>query len=109
MKPKIPQHLSKSTKAWWRQIQQAYGVSDPIGLSLLQQAAEAKDRMLSARESLDRDGMTFLDRFGKPKVHPLCAVVRDCEASFRAALKALKLDPDAVTTPRDAFSEFDED
>lgn len=54
--------------------------------------ALALDRGEQARALLSRDGLVQPDRFGQPKPHPGCVIVRDAESSFRSALRDLRLD-----------------
>lgn len=84
--------VSKPAKKLWRQILGEFDIDDPAGLAILKVAIEAWDRAREAREAIDRDGPTYLDRFGSPKPHPLLTVERDARAQFLLALKQLNLD-----------------
>ena len=90
MKP--PAGIGDAAAAWWRSVQDEYGISDSAGMALLEQAALALDRAEQGRALLARDGLVQPDRFGQPKPHPACVIVRDAEASFRSALRDLRLD-----------------
>ena len=91
--------MSAEARAWWRRLQQEYGISDEGGRLLLQTAMEAYQRMRDAQEAVSAEGMTVKDRFGAIKVHPLLNVERDCRAQMLAALKALRLDVEPVKAP----------
>jgi phage terminase small subunit len=77
---------------------------EPHHVRLLTLAAEAWDRAAAAREVVDRDGMTFADRFGQPKPRPEIAIERDSRIGFARLLRELGLDvekpPEAPRMPR---------
>lgn len=100
MKITVPNHLSDAAKKWFREIADAYAISDRAGLLLLQQAAEAWDRAVECREAIARDGACVRDRWGQVKAHPLLATERDARAGFLAAVKHLQLDVAAVPQER---------
>ncbi|OPY76218.1 MAG: hypothetical protein A4E63_00189 [Syntrophorhabdus sp. PtaU1.Bin050] len=92
MSNRAPRHLSIDARKIWREIIDEYEIDDPAGLKILRVALEAYDRAQAARETIDRDGMAILDKFGQVKPHPLLAAERDNRAAFLAGLKALNLD-----------------
>lgn len=92
MKKLAPVHLSDAAKRWWRELQKEYDIDDPAGLLLLQTAMESFDRMKAAQAQIAVEGQTVLDRFDKPKPHPLLTVERDARAQLLLALKSLNLD-----------------
>lgn len=87
-----PDHLGEAGRDLWRAVATEYAVQDAAGLALLASAAECADRVAQAREQIERDGLTVLDRFGQRKPHPAAAIERDARAGMLAALKALNLD-----------------
>ncbi|MGD9890307.1 MAG: P27 family phage terminase small subunit [Dehalococcoidia bacterium] len=96
--PRPPRHLSVATRKWWAQIVADY-VLESHHLKILTLAAEAWDRGQTAREVLDREGLTFIDRFGQPKARPEVAIARDSATVYLRALRELDLD---VEPPADA-------
>jgi len=84
--------LSKEALGLKDRIKTEYGIVDEGGLLLLQTAFEAFDMMRKAQRIINKDGLTFKDRFYQVKTHPLCNVVRDARAQFLQALKQLNLD-----------------
>jgi hypothetical protein len=92
MKINKPSNLSNEAKRIWSEIITEYGIDDPAGLRILRVSLEAYDRAQAARKQIDRDGMTFFDKSGQPKIHPLIPCERDSRAAFLAGLKALNLD-----------------
>lgn len=105
MKIKPPAHLQPATAAWWLSVTDDFDL-DPHHIRLLTLAAEAWDRGQQAREVIDRDGMTYLDRFGCPKPRPEVAIERDSRIGFARLLRELALEgvaaPEAPRTPRTA-------
>jgi hypothetical protein len=91
----VPSHLSPEMAAWW--------LSAAVGLSVsrrlvLTAAAESWDRAAQARELVDRDGITLMDRFGQAKANPATVVERDQRSAFAALVRQLEL-PDALLGP----------
>ncbi len=95
---RAPQHLRPETRRWWRHCVTEWPL-EPHHLKLLTIAAESWDRLTAAREIIDRDGMTFLDRLGHPRPHPEIAIERDCKISFMRALRELDLDLEPPAAP----------
>ena len=93
---RTPSNLSDEAGRWWRKIQKEYEIFDEGGLLILQVAFEAFDRMRGAQEIIDSEGVTFVDRFGQVKAHPLCSVERDARSQMLAALKSLNLDMEPI-------------
>src|SRR5262245_5146190 len=89
--PQPPAHLGEDGLALWSGVQDEYGITDPAGLELLRQAAEAADRVASVRKQIDKAGELLVIK-GIPRVNPLCAVERDQRAAVTRCLKALNLD-----------------
>lgn len=102
---KPPAHLRPATRRWFSLVLNDYEL-DPHHIRLLTLAAEAWDRGQAAREVIDRDGMTFADRFGQPKARPEVAIERDSRIGFARLLRELALDVDgpdeAPRAPRTA-------
>jgi P27 family predicted phage terminase small subunit len=89
---RAPNHLSKEAKKIWREIVAEYAIDDIAGLKILRVGLEAFDRAQAARVTIDREGMTVLDKFNQTKSHPLLPIERDSRAAFLSGLKALNLD-----------------
>jgi len=95
-KTPAPKHLSAESKRFWAEILKEYCIEDPAGLKILRVALEALDRAQAAREQIEQDGMTYIDKAGQPKGNPLLPVERDSRAAFLAGMKALNLDPEGM-------------
>jgi P27 family predicted phage terminase small subunit len=91
--PPAPAHLQAPGARFWRRIAEAFQL-EPYHLDLLEQACEALDRAEGARERIDADGLTVLDRFGQVKANPLCAVERDARSQFRMLYRELGVNDD---------------
>lgn len=87
-----PKSLPKHEADLWREYVAAYEFNGPAAYGLLQVALEAHARCREAKEAIDRDGLLLLDRYGKPRQHPLVHCERDARAAYLAALKHLNLD-----------------
>jgi P27 family predicted phage terminase small subunit len=73
-----------------------FALEDEHDRARLLAACEACDRMTEAREVLDTEGLTYLDRFDQPKPRPEIAVERDSRVAMLRALRELGLDAAAV-------------
>ena len=92
-KPSKLDHLKPETLAWLQEIQGDY-VLEPHHARLLILAAEAWDRCQQAREVIDREGLTYVDRFGSPKSRPEISIERDGRLAFARLIRELNLDID---------------
>ena len=61
---------------------------------LLRLACEALDRASQAEEVINREGITYDDRFGTPRTRPEVRVKVEAENAFRMLIKQLNLDED---------------
>lgn len=87
--PKVPVGLSKAGAALWAAIQREYRVVDSAGLAVLEQAMRSWERAEGARRQLDREGITFKDRWSQRRPHPALPVERDSRAAFMQGIKQL--------------------
>jgi phage terminase small subunit len=94
---KAPRHLKAATRRWAQEIADSY-VLESHHHRLLIAAAECLDRMASAREIVDREGMTIDGRFGK-KIHPAVMIEKDNKVVFARLIRELNLD-DSPEAPR---------
>ena len=92
MKNNPPTHLTRDSKALWRELATEYGILDRAGVLLLTTAMEARDRMKAATRAIEAEGQTVTDRFGQIRLHPLVTCERDARSAMLAALRALNLD-----------------
>ena len=72
---KAPSHLRPATKKWFKSVLADYEL-EGHHTRLLTLAAEALDQAQTAREVLDKDGQTFVDRFGQPKERPEVGILQ---------------------------------
>jgi phage terminase small subunit len=97
-KIKAPAHLKPATRAWFMQVCADYDL-EPHHLRLLTLAGESWDRGCEAREALERNGLTFTDRWGNPKGRPEIAVERDSRIAFARLCRELDLSEEATPLP----------
>ena len=65
---------------------------EPHHVRLLTLAYEAYDSAQEARETLEREGKTYIDRSDQPKPRPEVAIQRDSAIGFARMLRELDLD-----------------
>lgn len=99
---KPPNHLRPETAQWFKDVTSQYEL-EPHHVRLLTLAAESWDRCQQAREVLNRDGLTYRDRFGAPRARPEVAIERDARMAFARLVRELGLDllppPEAPRPP----------
>lgn len=97
--PSAPRHLRPQTRLWFKEVVQEFEL-ESHHLRLLRLAGESWDRGQQAREALEKEGLTFLDRFGQPHARPEVAIERDSRIAFARILRELALDVPAPDDPR---------
>jgi phage terminase small subunit len=97
--PRAPQHLAAATKKWWNLVVGDYEL-EAHHLRLLTLACSAWDRAEAARVALDKEGLTYADRFGAPRLRPEVAVERDARLAFARLLRELALDVEPPSESR---------
>ena len=93
-----PKHLKAATRRWFEAVCSEF-VLEPHHEKLLTLAAESWDRCAEARKVIDKEGLTFTDRFGQPKSRPEVGIERDSRIAFARLLRELNLD---VEPPQDS-------
>lgn len=88
---KPPAHLQSPTRKWFAEVVETFDL-ESHHLRLLTLAGESWDRCVAAREVLDREGLTFTDRFAAPHARPEIAIERDSRVSFARLIRELDLD-----------------
>jgi P27 family predicted phage terminase small subunit len=92
-----PAHLSAATAQWWVSVMTEYAL-EPHHIRLLTLACEAYDSAQEARETLQREGKIYIDRFDQPKPRPEVTIQRDSAIGFARMLRELDLD---ISSPTD--------
>jgi len=87
-----PAHLKAAGRQLWRRILADFELSEHHHLVLLQTACEAMDRLTEARELIDKAGLTVLDRYEVPKLHPAISVEQVSRQALIRCLRELSLD-----------------
>ena len=90
-----PAHLTPATRRWFRSVIAGYQL-EPHHVKLLTAAAEAWDRLVEARKTIEDKGMFYTNRFNEPRAHPALAVERDSRLGFARLVREIGLaDEDA--------------
>lgn len=92
VKIQFKKNVRRESRQEVRRLIDEYGITDAGGLLLLAAFADADSLERNAEDQVNEDGLTFKDRFGQIKSHPLLPTIRDARAQRLAALKALNLD-----------------
>lgn len=87
-----PPQLSDAAKAWWLEFVAEFDFSQPHHYQSLKLAFEALDRARWAVESMEANGMVYVDRWGQPKARPEVAIARDNTVLFCRVLREMGLD-----------------
>ncbi|MER9032420.1 P27 family phage terminase small subunit [Mesorhizobium sp. M0674] len=97
---KPPAHLSPAARKFFRTVVENYTLQDHH-VKLLTLASEALDRGEQARKTLEKEGITYVDRFGSPRAHPCVSIERDARTGYARLLRELSLDfeDDDVSRP----------
>ena len=95
---RAPRHLHPATRKWFREVVSEWGLEEHH-VRILIGACEAFDRCTQAREVIDREGLTYLDRFDAPRARPEIAVERDSRTAFLRAVRELDLDCEPPAQP----------
>ena len=95
-KPKPPRHLKPETAKWWAWVVEEFKL-ELHHIRLLTLAADAWDRCQQARQIIDKEGLTYEDRFDQPVSRPEVAIERDSRTAFARLLREVDLD---VEPPR---------
>jgi P27 family predicted phage terminase small subunit len=88
---RAPSNLGHSGREFWKKISAEF-VLESHHSELLAQACKSLDRISTAREVLDKDGLTFIDKFGQIKPHPAVAIELANKTIFARLLRELGLD-----------------
>jgi phage terminase small subunit len=88
----VPAHLARTEGDLFAKIVRAYGLHDEVSRQILAEACTSLMRAREARETIDKEGVSFRDRWGQIKANPVCAIERDARAAALSALRQLNLE-----------------
>jgi phage terminase small subunit len=86
-----PKHLSKESAEFFRKSVDAYDLDDHH-LLLLTKAMEAQDLAEKCRKILDKEGLTYTDRFGAPRARPEAKIFNDSRNAVKNIFRELGFD-----------------
>jgi P27 family predicted phage terminase small subunit len=92
-----PEYLRAETRDWVRDVSRDF-LLEHHHRRLLLLAAEAYDRAAEARETIQREGPYYDDRFEQPRAHPALAVERDSRIAFARLVRELGLEEEPRTS-----------
>ena len=84
--------LSKEAQRIFDEIADSYGINDPGGRIILNEACKAFDVMQMAQKEIDKHGLVAVGRYKQVKANPATAVLRDARSQFIQFMKLLRLD-----------------
>jgi phage terminase small subunit len=87
-----PSHLAKVEADLFARIVRSYGLHDEVSRQILEEGLTSLQRAREARETIDREGVSFRDRWGQIKANPVCAIERDARAAALSAFRQLNLE-----------------
>ena len=83
----------KQVKEFWAEVHRQYDF-ELVELEIFRTACDALNRLLSARDTLDKDGLTIYTERGA-RVHPAHAIEKGARDAFLRYLKSL-----GISTPK---------
>jgi hypothetical protein len=89
--PSPPKQLSKESADFFRKTLEAYDL-DGHHLLLLTKAMEAQDLAEKCRKILDKEGLTYTDRFGAPRARPEAKILNDSRNVVKNIFRELGFD-----------------
>jgi P27 family predicted phage terminase small subunit len=89
--PKPPRHLSAATRLWWRWVTDEF-VLEQHHLRLLELACRAWDRAETARNCIQKHGLTYKAKNGDIRPRPEVVIERNSMIAFARLLREISLD-----------------
>jgi phage terminase small subunit len=86
-----PKHLSKESAEFYRKTVDTFELDDHH-LLLLVKAMEAQDLAEKCRKILDKEGLTYTDRFGAPRARPEAKILNDSRNAVKNIFRELGFD-----------------
>jgi|GEM_PF-1214516 len=93
-----PKKLSKTMRDWWDQVNENF-VLEPHHLHLLKLACQAYDRSQQAKIILDKEGLSYLDKYKCPHPRPEVSIEKNARLDFARLVKQLNLDLEEPNPP----------
>ena len=84
--------IAEEGKRLKKKLLSEFDISDRAGLEILDRAIESFTRMKEAKAIIDREGLTYMNRFSEVREHPALNTERKARSQFLQAIKQLNLD-----------------
>jgi phage terminase small subunit len=97
--PKAPPGLQSPGKQFWKKANSETVFEESHDLERLLMACKCLDDIQVAEQEIKTNGVFIKDRYGQPKEHVACKVIRDCRIIFCRIIRELGLD---IETPPDS-------
>lgn len=94
--PPAPKGLSAEARAVWVRLHKEFNLVDAGAVEVLHAGLRAYEQMRRAEAIVEREGLTVLDRYGVPKMHPAFAVGKTARGQWLVALRMLGLHREGV-------------
>ena len=91
--------LRPATKKWIRSLDGRFVLED-FHLRLLALAGASWDRAVAARKQIEKEGMSFRDRFGQVRAHPCVQIESQAIITFCRVLRETGLDLEKNELPK---------
>ena len=97
----IPKHLSKQARAFYKYVAENFCLEQHHH-KLLLLASETWDLCQQSRAIIEKEGLTFYDRFDQLRPRPETKILNDSKITFARLLRELRLDiePEDSRPPR---------
>jgi P27 family predicted phage terminase small subunit len=94
--PSPPKGLSAEAGATWKRLHKEFNLADSGAVEVLHAGLRAFDQMREAEAILKREGLTVLDRYNVPKMHPAFAIAKTARGQWFTALRMLGLHREGI-------------
>ena len=107
-KPPAPAHLSAQMKFFWEAVFERQRLQ-MFQMHLLEKACESFDRAEAARKILEREGLTFTDRFGQPRARPEANIEAVARGQFEKLIHSCGLNDSYFVRSREKGATWESD
>jgi len=87
-----PKHLKKAGREFWQKTLKQYAFEDEHSFQRLADACMTRDTVAACVKKIEAEGVTYLDRFDKPKQNVCIKIMHDAQGLFLRIVRELGLD-----------------